>query len=179
MNQFGLETYRRIAMGVILFLIFGTLFFKLQPYATSSSTKSSSSLPRINKAGVKQLLAGLPLVFELNKGQAGRNVKFVARGPQAQLLLESNEAMLLTGSARFRLKLAGANAKVKVRGDDQLIERRNYLLGNDEAKWQTDVPTFKRVIYEDVYRGINLTYYGNNKQIEYDFAVAPGADPSA
>src|ERR1043166_1440641 len=160
MNQFGLEAYRRTAIGVILFLIFGTLFFKLQPYTTSSSTKSSSGLPHINKAGVKQLLAGLPLVFELNKGQAGRNVKFVARGPQAQLLLlQSNEAMLLTGSARFRRKLAGANAKVKLRGDDQLIERRNYLLGNDAARWQTDVPTFRKVIYEDVYRGINLTYY--------------------
>jgi len=53
----------------------------------------------------------------------------------------------------------------------------NYFRGNNPRKWATDVPTYKRVSYTGVYSGIDLVYYGNQRQLEYDFVVAPGADP--
>jgi uncharacterized repeat protein (TIGR01451 family) len=75
------------------------------------------------------------------------------------------------------LKLQGANAKAVASGVDELRERRNYFIGNDPGKWHTDVPTFRAVRYDEIYPGISLTYYGNQQQLEYDFAVAAGANP--
>src|SRR5262249_54002131 len=54
---------------------------------------------------------------------------------------------------------------------------QNYLLGNNPAKWQTNVPTFRQVVYEAIYPRTNLVFYGNNRELEYDFQLAPSADP--
>jgi hypothetical protein len=62
---------------------------------------------------------------------------------------------------------------------EPLPGKANYFFGNDPAKWRRDVPTFARVRYPDVYLGIDAVYYGNQGRLEYDFIVAPGADPSA
>ena len=64
-------------------------------------------------------------------------------------------------------------------GLDELPGKSNYFIGNDPAKWRTNVPTYAKVRYENVYPGIDLVYYGNQRQLEYDFVVAPGADPRA
>ena len=61
---------------------------------------------------------------------------------------------------------------------ESLTGKVNYLLGNDPTKWHRDIPTYGKVEYKGVYPGINLVYYGNQQQLEYDFVVAPGIDPS-
>ncbi|MBI4479698.1 MAG: SBBP repeat-containing protein [Acidobacteria bacterium] len=161
--------------------------------------------------------ARLPLQFEVNRGQADSQAKFLARGPGYALLLTSNEAVLslsgnkksefrsqkseegrkrrLAGLARgkievhapmpdreestlIRMKLAGANPAAAPEGIDPLPGKTNYLVGNDPAEWRTGVETFSKVKYRDVYAGIDLIYYGNPQQLEYDFIVAPGASPS-
>jgi hypothetical protein len=81
--------------------------------------------------------------------------------------------------ASFRMSLAGANQNATVTGLDELPGKSNYFIGNDPAKWRTNVPTYAKVKYQNVYRGIDLVYYGNPQQLEYDFLVAPGADPNA
>ncbi len=80
--------------------------------------------------------------------------------------------------AVVRLQLAGASATPAVTGRDEQPGKVNYFLGNDPAQWHTNVATFGRVEYDDVYPGIDLVYYGHQRQLEYDFVVAPGADPS-
>ncbi len=80
--------------------------------------------------------------------------------------------------AVVRMQIVGGNSAPAVRGDEQLPGIVNYFLGNDPAKWRTNVPTFARVAYDDVYPGIDLVYYGNPNQLEYDFVVSPGADPN-
>jgi hypothetical protein len=55
----------------------------------------------------------------------------------------------------------------------------NYFIGNDPKKWHTDVPAYAKVKYTSVYPGIDLVFYGNQRELEYDFVVAPGADPKA
>jgi len=65
-----------------------------------------------------------------------------------------------------------------VAGADQLPGKSNYLIGNDPAKWHRDIPQFSRVRYQGVYPGVDVVYYGNQGQLEYDFEVAPGADPA-
>src|SRR5204863_5584667 len=79
----------------------------------------------------------------------------------------------------LRMKLVGANRTAKVTGLDELPGKANYFIGNDPKKWRTDVPTYAKVQYRDVYPGIDLVYYGNQGKLEYDFVVAPGADPNA
>ena len=76
------------------------------------------------------------------------------------------------------MKLAGANPNASLTGADLLPGKSNYFLGNDPAKWRHGVPQFARVRYENIYPGINLVFYGNQGQLEYDFQVAPGADPA-
>ncbi len=80
--------------------------------------------------------------------------------------------------AIVRLQLVGGNAAPVVTGRDQLPGKVNYFLGNDPAQWHTNIATFARVKYDDVYPGIDLVYYGSQQQLEYDFVVSPGADPS-
>ncbi|HEV2381740.1 MAG TPA: SBBP repeat-containing protein [Terriglobia bacterium] len=142
----------------------------------------------------------LPLSFEANQGQTDSDVRFLAHGPGYSLFLTADEAVLALRSHQSRgisrqlhrgtnedrqsahavqMKLVGANANVSVRGIDQLPGKINYFIGNDPKKWRTGVPTYGKVKYESVYPGIDLVYYGNQGHLEYDFVVAPGADPGA
>jgi len=77
----------------------------------------------------------------------------------------------------LRMKLIGANPHPEVVGLDELPGRVNYFIGNDPKQWRTNVLTYAKVKYRDVYPGVDLVYYGNQRQLEYDFVVAPGADP--
>jgi hypothetical protein len=77
----------------------------------------------------------------------------------------------------LRMDLAGANRATHVIGSDTLPGTANYFIGNDPAKWHSGMPTYARVKYAGVYPGIDLVYYGNQRQLEYDFVVAPGANP--
>lgn len=144
------------------------------------------------------LFAGLPLIFEPNQGQgnldaADARARFVARGAGYSLFLGSQGAILSMvshsqpkrkGAAAtlqvhsLEMKLAGANANPSLSGAEPLSGKSNYILGNDPAKWRNGVPQFARVRYQSVYPGIDLVFYGNQGRLEYDFQVAPGADPS-
>jgi len=79
----------------------------------------------------------------------------------------------------LRMQLVGANASAKVSGGDELPGKSNYFRGNDPQKWRTNVSNYAKVKYQEVYPGIDLVYYGNHGKLEYDFVVAPGADPRA
>lgn len=79
----------------------------------------------------------------------------------------------------LHIRLVGANGAAQANAEAPLPGRSNYLLGHDPSKWRTDVPTYSRVRYTGVYSGIDLVYYGHHGELEYDFRVAAGADPSA
>src|SRR3989454_70364 len=81
-------------------------------------------------------------------------------------------------TAVIRMALDGANKNPAASGDEQLPGKSNYFIGNDPAKWHRDIPQFARVSYENVYPGVDLVYYGNQGRLEYDFKIAPGADPN-
>ena len=81
--------------------------------------------------------------------------------------------------AVVQMKLLGANPAAAVNGMGELPGKSNYFIGNDPKKWRTDVPNYARVKYQDIYPGVDLVYYGNQGQLEYDFLVAPGSDPKA
>jgi photosystem II stability/assembly factor-like uncharacterized protein len=78
-------------------------------------------------------------------------------------------------AAFMRISLLGADKEAKVNGVDELPGKSNYFIGDDPQKWRTNVPTYSRVKYESIYPGVDLLFYGNQRQLEYDFIVAPGA----
>ena len=131
----------------------------------------------------------LPMMFQANAGQTDERVKFMARGAGYSLFLTPTESVFVMSrrgheseiarsesQAVLRMKLIGANAQASVKGVDEMATKVNYFMGNDSAKWHVDVPTYGRVRYSEVYPGVDLVYYGNQQQLEYDFLVAPGAD---
>ena len=77
------------------------------------------------------------------------------------------------------MNLVGANPDASVTGLDQLPGTSNYFIGNDPSQWHTNIANYGQVEYQGVYPGVNLVYYGNQQQLEYDFVVAPGADPGS
>src|SRR5437867_6484040 len=79
----------------------------------------------------------------------------------------------------LRMKLAGANPKPQLTGEEELPGKVKYFIGNDPKKWRTKLSTYAKVKYREAYPGIDLVHYGNQRQLEYDFVVAPGADPKA
>ena len=128
----------------------------------------------------------LPLSFEANQGQTDSRVNFLSRGSEYTLFLTSEEAVLQlrahakeNDGAVLRMRLLGANQHADARGWDELAGKINYFIGRDPAKWHTNVPTYGKVGYNGVYPGVDLVYYGNQGQLEYDFIVSPWADPNS
>ncbi len=70
----------------------------------------------------------------------------------------------------------GSSTNPKVVGEQPLPTKVNYFIGRDPKKWRTNVATYGRIRYRNVYPGIDLVYYGNDRRVEYDFDLAPGAD---
>jgi hypothetical protein len=154
---------------------------------------------------VQTSYGNLPLTFEANQGQTSSEVKFLSRGKGYTAFLTAGGIVLSLRpnqpvpvqpmsdvapnvaapnksqppvGATLQFMLLGAGQNPVVIGEDPLPGRVNYFIGRDPAKWRTNVPTYARVRYRNVYPGIDLVYYGNHRQLEYDFAIAPGADPS-
>lgn len=125
----------------------------------------------------------LPMAFEANHGQSDARVQFLARGPGYTLFLTPTEAVLslraptATPATVVRMRLEGTNPRPTLTGLDRLAGESHYFIGNDPDRWRRDVPNHARVHYAGVYPGIDVIYYGNQRQLEYDFVVAPQADP--
>ncbi len=157
------------------------------------TAKANGPEPRGHKALPSATLS-LPMFFEPNQGQTAPQVKFLARGAGYGLFLTADEAVLqlqrtvrpqhsavsseLPSSSVIQMHLEGANSSARISGVSPLPGKSNYFIGNDRSKWRHDIPQFAQVKYEGVYPGVDLVYYGNQKQLEYDFRVAPGAEPN-
>ena len=128
--------------------------------------------------------SGRPAVFEPNVGQVDPRVRFLSRARGYTLYLTDTEAVLaLNGGPGdgtvLRMSLVGAQRSPRVTGVGKLPGIVNYFIGDDPARWRTNIPTYSGVKYAGVYPGVDVVYYGRDGQLEYDFVVAPGADPRA
>jgi hypothetical protein len=176
---------------------------QLRPAATQPvSYAASRPMGEVRAANY----GALPLAFEANRGQTDANVRFVAHGDGYSVFLTGSAAVLAlhkgsdcmptnahsdqspkvcsAESDIMRMDLAGvatgSHAKgPRIDGEDELLGKVNYFIGNDHAKWRTGLPTYAKVRYTGVYPGIDLVYYGSQRQLEYDFVVAPGASPAS
>lgn len=124
------------------------------------------------------------LQFEANRGQVHEEVRFLARGAAHNIFLTAREAVMVLAQsapdappAVLRMTLSGGSRTPHVAGTGELAGKANYFIGDDPARWRTGIPTYAAVEYRDVYPGIDLVYYGNQQQLEFDFVVAPRVDP--
>jgi hypothetical protein len=122
----------------------------------------------------------LPLFFESNQGQFHPDVRFVSRMAGGNVAFTPEGAVFSFGTSkkRFEMRLVGAQGS-EPRGAEPLEGKTNYFIGSDRSAWRTGVPTYAQVEYPRVYPGVDLVFYGNAGHIEYDFLVAPGANPDA
>jgi len=158
--------------------------------ATVSAAASTTAQSRI-AAGYGKI----PLSFEPNQGQSNPRVQFLSHGSGYSLFLTPGEVSLSLGrqdsadsingqstvaplSDTLSMKLVGANGAAAVSGVEPQSGVVSYLIGNDPKKWRSGIHTFGKVKYEQIYPGVDLVFYGNQRQLEYDFIVAPGADAS-
>ncbi len=196
------------SMVSVVALLLGVIAFAPRPSdkegqpEAGSSQAGSTATPE--DAALEEAYGRLPIAFEANRGQSDPSVKFLSRGGGYGLFLTPTETVLsltkpavershsngspssLAGDASadepaktstVRMQLVGGNPSAQVVGEQPLAGKVNYLRG-DATSSITDVPTYARVDYQDVYPGIDLAWYGNQGQLEYDFVVAPGADPA-
>jgi Beta-propeller repeat len=148
-----------------------------------------------------------PVTFEPNVGQAPSQVLWSARGSGYQLFLTSSGASIVLAEplpqspsanssslaarpaprpaampkARVSvvgMNLSGSHAWSNVSGLEPTGGVSNYLFGRDRKDWHSNIPQYARLRVEGVYDGIDLVFYGQGRDLEYDFVVAPGADPT-
>jgi hypothetical protein len=195
-----------IAAGVVLLSF---LYLTAIRKNTSSSHKNTTTQPRGSNGDTsrwEKAYAQLPMGFEENRGQAARDVKFVSHGsgyalslaPQeidiallnhramtasplhrAAALRALREARKAMKTTVIRMQLEGANPSPGIAAEEPLPGKSNYFIGNNREKWVTDVPSYGRVKYSGIYSGVDVEFYGNQRHLEYDFTVAPGADPKS
>jgi hypothetical protein len=170
------------AWGFLPLLLTGLLASTLPAsgYAQASNSDPPSNSNTTN-ARVVEDYGKLPMRFEANIGQTANQVKFMARGAGYTLYLLRGESVFVMSRPEskptmLRMRLINSNVHAEGRGVDELTGKVSYFIGNDPTKWRANVPTYGRVRYTEVYPGIDVLYYGNQQQLEYDFVVAPGAD---
>jgi hypothetical protein len=125
-----------------------------------------------------------PLSFEENAGQAPREAKFVSHGLRHSLYLRQDGIQLETLSEQNQnkvesvvMRFVGANAAAHPEGVGQLALKSTYFIGNDPSGWLRGIANFEKVRYRQIWPGVDAVYYGNQQRLEYDFVLAPGADP--
>ena len=129
----------------------------------------------------------LPMVFEENLGQAADNVQFLARSKGYTVFFTPTEAVLILRSngddeagdnsvSLLRMRPIGKRKTPRLVGEALLPGKVNYFVG-EQANWKKGLRLYGQLRYEGIYPGIDLVFYGNRGHLEYDFIVAPGADP--
>ena len=151
-----------------------TLALRLEP----------ATQPPKDPVALKAAYAQIPLAFEVNAGQTDAQVQYLARGSGYTIFLTAADAVLKLqdsegNRAALRLRLEGANPQAQAEGTGRFPGTTNYFIGSDPVNWRTNVPLFSQVRYPGVYPGIDLVYHGNQRQLQFDFIVAPGTDPRA
>nr|MBA2565199.1 SBBP repeat-containing protein [Gemmatimonadota bacterium] len=166
-----------------LWALTATLLALVLP-ADAAPTGHAADRDTTGPATVASTYASLPMGFEAASAVPGSAADFIARGSGYAVALSGSGATLALRPSAERptilsIRLQGSDAAARVSAIDELPGRTHYLIGNQPSAWRLDVPSFARVRYSGVYPGVDVVYYGNQRNLEYDFVVAPGADPRA
>jgi hypothetical protein len=118
------------------------------------------------------------LFFVANRGAADNEVQYFGHTPQMGAYWKAAEVTLAFPGAKVDMRFVGANAHSTIQAAHQLEGRVHLLLGNDPAAWREDLPAFERLVYRNLYSGIDLSFDSSGRQLKSEFVVAPGSDPA-
>jgi hypothetical protein len=189
---------RPIRWALLSVVALGSLVTAYSHFSSSSFPSPETAAEADVQALAHQRIAQLPLAFEVNRGQVDTAAQYLVRGAGYQISLEPTAATITLATARartsksgeetnrdakptgpsvVRMILAGANPKAEPEGLQRQSGVSHYLRGNDSRLWLRDIEHYAQVKYHDVYAGVDLVYYGNQRRLEYDFIVGPKQDP--
>lgn len=190
--------------GLVAAALLATLFRQAANDHHAPLRQVSESSP-VNASLGSEGYAGSPMSFEVNEGQADLEIKYQARGDGYGIFLTRDQAVFTLGDrgrradsiaarqgkwrsfqkeradnapASVRMRIVGGDRSAAITGLNPLPSKSHYFIGNDRTQWRSNISHYSKVQYKDVYPGIDLVYYGNQRQLEYDFIVSPGADVS-
>jgi hypothetical protein len=170
-----------LAAGLSVLLLVGSVPFPFQGQALHKDTKVVPVKKHSEevKQQVLDAYGTLPLSFTPNAGQADPRVRYYAQGPGYSFQFTPTEAALTLvkknhGTA-LALSFLGASPDALLEGNRKLPGIVNYLIGDDPARWRTEIPTYEQVVYHDLWPGVDLAFQGGNGQLKYEFLVQPGA----
>ena len=151
--------------------------------ATAEPVAAQPILTPQTEAAAIDSFGDLPLYFEENAGQVDAAARYFARAGGYTLFLTPERAAfnLQTDAGTYGLYMdfVDANADPIISGDGQQEGVSSYFRGNDESQWVRGASHYDAVRYGNLYDGIDAIFYGNMRQLQYDFIVSPGADPAA
>ena len=122
-------------------------------------------------------LAKVPMAFSA-PSSPGAPVRYAARGRNHSIELTAQGAQIVFEKATLALRVRGANPQAAPTPERRLPGTANYFTTQDKSKWQHNLPTYASIRYPNILPGIDLVYYGQGKQLEYDFVLAPGSNPN-
>jgi hypothetical protein len=176
-----------------------------RPDSAPSQTPAPGAEGTEHRGRIRPSLGEFPLVFEANQGQTDPRAKYIVRASGYALFLTANDLVFALRSssqpaaqttrkcnwaraahvtsqaskecrtAAIHMRLLGGSPGAQIVASNQVPSRTNYFIGNDPGKWQANVPQYARVSYRNVYPGVSIAFYGVQRQLEFDFIVAPGA----
>lgn len=181
-NDARRERFCRLFVG-LLFVTLSSGFAAARSSSNEPGAAGATVAHRSPSADAIEAYRTRPMAFELNQGQTDPQVKFLVRAPGYTAFLTSmGNALALQGpggsATVVRMQIIGANPSARIVGVEPLAGKVNYFRGGNPEQQVTNVPTYARVRYVDLYPGVEMVYYGRERQVEYDFVVAPGADPN-
>jgi hypothetical protein len=147
--------------------------------ATPDAPWAPAATPAAREQPTHDAYAKLPLSFVPNTGQLDRRVRYSAQAGGASFYFTRKAAVIALAkgkkSVALHLAFLGANPEPRIEGRQLGTGRVNYLIGNDPAKWRTNVPTYGQVVYRDLWPGIDMLFRGGAGRLKYEFLLRPGA----
>jgi hypothetical protein len=119
----------------------------------------------------------LPLFFVQNAGITDASIRYIVETSEMRAAFASDVATFQIHGEQVQMRFEGADRGASLEGIEPLAAKANFFLGQDPREWHTGVPTFQKILYRNLYPGIDLTYAGTKGRVKSEFTVAPGADP--
>ncbi len=169
----------RTSLPVVLLAALGSFSIAASGAGTNRASEDAKARALVN-------YGKLPLSFEENRGQTDAGIKFLSKGSgysiglsPSKVFLNLRPAAKAARQSAIRMSFPGAKSSPVMTSSDRQTGASSYFVGNDPARWVTGAANFGRVSYRELYPGVDLAFYGNQGQLEYDFVVAAGANPKA
>lgn len=167
---------KRYLILPILFICISVFFIVTEMTSQPGNTMKSSQVAAPDKS------MNLPLYFIENTGQLNSNIKYYEQssGYNIHFTPDTIQSFLKTerGTATINLIPVGSNKQARIIGEEPCTGKHHIFTGNDSTNWHTDIPTYTAVRYQEIYKNIDLKFYGVQQQLKYDVLVQPGGDPA-